>query len=140
MSPEFNLFSEVEIKAEKKSRVGNLADNKVQIMCNLKTRNYYVRLNRPLADLIDEKGFTAAAPVFNNLTGELYLVFSADEKSGFPVTTNGGNCRNYIFSRQLLEWILTNAHRKFEDVSEVWTISGDLSINPARVVVRIENK
>ena len=77
-------------------------------------------------------------PVFNNLTGEIYLVFTAEPERGYPLTSNGGTCRNYVFSRELLEYILSNRGRKIEDCSEIWNISGDLSINPTRVVIRLE--
>ena len=133
-----DLFSSVENNPGKKTRTGNLKDNEVQIMCNLKTRNYYVRFNRPLAALLEEKGFGSSFPVFNNITGEIYLVFTADPEKGYPLTTNGGTCRNYIFSRELIEWLLGNRGRKVEDVNEIWNISGDVSISPALVAVRIE--
>ena len=55
MIENFDLFSSVENNPGKKTRTGNLKDNEVQIMCNLKTRNYYVRFNRPLAAVRIEK-------------------------------------------------------------------------------------
>lgn len=138
MIQNFDLFSSVENNPGKKTRTGNLKETEVQIMCNLKTRNYYVRFNRPLAALLEEKGFGSSFPVFNNITGEIYLVFTADPEKGYPLTTNGGTCRNYIFSRELIEWLLGNRGRKVEDVNEVWNISGDVSISPDIVAVRIE--
>ena len=138
MIENFDLFSGVEDKAGKKTRTGNLKETEVQIMYNLKTRNYYVRLNRRLASALEDVGFANVFPVFNNLTGEIYLVFTADPEKGYPLTTNGGTCRNYIFSRELIEWLLGNRGRKVEDVNEVWNISGDVSISPDLVAVRIE--
>lgn len=139
MEQNFDLFSSVE--NTKKTRHGNLKDNQIQLLANLKTRGFYVRFNRALTDKAAELGFGNVTPVLNNLTGEVYIVFHAgtEIKPYYPLTDNGGSSKSYIYSKDLVEYLVTTAaRRKVENMNDIWTISGDLSINPGRIVVRIE--
>lgn len=132
-----DLFSIPE-SPERTTRRGKLADNQIQITRNTKTGNYYVRFNLGLATLIETKQMTTVSPVHNNLTGEVYLVFTASGGK-FPTSTNGGNTRSYIFSRPCVEMLIEQAaRRKTEDLNEIWTVSGDISVNPECIVIRIE--
>lgn len=138
---QFNLFSEVE-STVKKNKSGRLADNQIAVYFNTKSKTYYIRFN----PVVSAVGLTKKVlkPIFNNLTGEVYLVFADDAlpgfESGFPVSDNGGSSTCYVFARQLCEWLFDNLNipNPGENYSEVWTISGNISINPNLAAYRIE--
>lgn len=137
METNFDLFSMPEASADRATRIGKLADNQIQIKVNLKSSDYYVRVNGAIAALIEKKALKHCTPVLNNLTGEVYLVF--EESGKYPISNNGGSSMNYVFSRQLCEFLIIQAAaRKVETLNEVWTVTGDISVNIHRVVVRIE--
>ena len=139
MDSNFDLFSSAE-NAGKSGRIVTLRETQIQVMRKRPTKSHYIRLNKPLAKLLSEKEFDTLVPIFNNITGEIYLVFRpAAAGDGYPLDYNGGKFRNYAFSRPLVEWLVGNTGRNLdEDFSEIWTISGDVSINPRFVAVRIE--
>ena len=137
MDTNFDLFSMPEANDARANRIGKLADNQIQIKVNLRSSDYYVRVNGAIAAAIEKKALKFCTPVLNNLTGEVYLVF--EESGKFPISNNGGSSMNYVFSRQLCEFLIVQAaKRRVETTNEVWTVSGDVSINIHRVVVRVE--
>lgn len=137
MKFENDLFSIPE-SPERTTRRGKLADNQIQITRNTKSGNYYVRFNLSIVALIERKNLQTVSPVYNNLTGEVYLVFS-DKTGKYPTSTNGGNTRSYVFSRPCVETLIEQAaRRKIEDLNEIWTVSGDVSVSAEYVVIRIE--
>jgi len=138
MEHNFDLFSMPEAESARANRIGKLADNQIQIKCNLRSSDYYVRVNGAIVAAIEEKGLATCTPVRNNLTGEVYLVFEK-ETGKFPISNNGGSVLSYVFSRPLCEFLLIQAAgRKVETINEVWTVSGNISVVPGRVVIRVE--